>query len=186
MLQDSSDAGPAQPPTSAWLDTSALKESAEYSDFAQNDFDPDAYANRIIQAPEGKSFHRSDIASALSRLSFSLDHLNKQLHGQVAAHHEDLLEQVTGLDGLELALDSIKENLYSLNSSFNRVKSKIRDTYTQIHTQTNELQLMQEGTEILRNVQRFLSLIQRLQMHMDEQPIGGAGLAKAATCVKEI
>ncbi|KAI8842668.1 Golgi transport complex subunit 5-domain-containing protein [Chytriomyces cf. hyalinus JEL632] len=186
MLQDSSGADPAQPATSAWLDSSALKESAEYSDFAQSDFDPDAYANRIIQAPEGKSFHRSDIASALSRLSFSLDHLNKQLHQQVAAHHEDLLEQVTGLDGLELALDSIKENLYSLNSSFNRVKSKIRDTYTQINTQTNELQLMQEGTEILRNVQRFLSLIQRLEMHMDEQPVGGAGLAKAATCVKEI
>ncbi|ORY48945.1 hypothetical protein BCR33DRAFT_677247 [Rhizoclosmatium globosum] len=164
--------------------TTALLANPEYKDFIDDSFDPAEYANRIIQAPEGKSFHRTDIATALSKLSFSIDHLNKELHDQVAAHYEDLLEQVTGLDDLETALATIKEGITTANSSFNRVKTKIRDTYNQIQDQTDELELMQAGNEILRHVQRFLGLVRRLELHLKEE--GTSGLPKAALCIKEI
>jgi hypothetical protein len=62
---------------------------AEYQDFAKEDFDHVEYANLIIRPPAGKSYHRSDIATSLSKLSISVDHLNKQIHDQVccASHH---------------------------------------------------------------------------------------------------
>ncbi|KAJ3067856.1 Conserved oligomeric Golgi complex subunit [Podochytrium sp. JEL0797] len=164
--------------------TAALLANPEYRDFIDDSFDPAEYANRIIQAPEGKTFHRTDIATALSKLSFSIDHLNKELHEQVAAHYEDLLEQVTGLDTLEASLETIKEAIFAANTSFNRVKTKVRDTYNQIKDQTDELELMQAGTEIIRNVQKFLGLMRRLEIHLKEEK--GAGLSQAALCVRDI
>ncbi|KAI9339588.1 Golgi transport complex subunit 5-domain-containing protein [Obelidium mucronatum] len=168
------------------LDTSSvLLSNPEYKDFLDDDFDPAVYANRIIQAPEGKTYHRTDINTALSKLNFSIDHLNKELHDQVATHYEDLLEQVTGLDTLESNLVTIREAISTANTSFTRVKTKIRDMHSQIQDQTDELELIQAGTEVLRQVQKFMGLIRRLEGHLKEEPVN-SGLAKAAICVKEI
>ncbi|KAJ3349617.1 Conserved oligomeric Golgi complex subunit [Entophlyctis luteolus] len=162
----------------------ALLANPEYRDFALDSFDPVEYANRIIQAPDGTEYHRTDIAAALGKLSFSIEQLNRELHNQVAAHYEDLLEQVTGLDTLETSLEKIHEGIINANSSFARVKSKIRDTYSQIKQQTDELELVQEGAEVLRNVHRFLGLNKRLEGHMREG--SSTGISQAAACIKEI
>ncbi|KAJ3015917.1 UNVERIFIED_CONTAM: Conserved oligomeric Golgi complex subunit [Siphonaria sp. JEL0065] len=162
-----------------------VDDGGQYKDFLDEDFDAAQYANRIIQAPEGKTYHRTDISTALSKLNFSIDHLNKELHDQVAAHYEDLLEQVTGLDDLEQTLETIKEAISAANSSFDRVKTKIRDIYTQIEDETDQLELMQGGTELLRQVQKFLNLMRRLEGHLKEGD-KNSGVAKAAICVKEI
>jgi len=48
-------------------------------------FDPAQYANSIIQATSGSSVSYSgvDISTAVAKLNFSIDHLNKLLHEQV-------------------------------------------------------------------------------------------------------
>ncbi|KAJ3326392.1 Conserved oligomeric Golgi complex subunit [Blyttiomyces sp. JEL0837] len=107
-----------------------------YRDFTADSFVAAEYANLIIQAPAGKTFHRADISTALSKLSFNIDHLNKQLHDQVAIHYEDLLEQVTGLSNLEEALNRVKDGLGSLNTSFGsltRVSIAIENTETLLY-----------------------------------------------------
>ncbi|KAJ3163351.1 Conserved oligomeric Golgi complex subunit [Irineochytrium annulatum] len=134
-----------------------------YRDFCAEGFDPADYANMIIQAPAGHQFNRGDISASLSRLTFSIEHLNKQLHDQVTTHYEDLLEQVTGLTHLEDALVRVKEGVQSLNGSFDRVKLKVRETHDQIRSQTTQLERVQDAAELLRRVRRFLYLVRRLE-----------------------
>ena len=55
----------------------------EYRDFALDDFDPKTYANRILQALPGNPFHNLDISTALSKLSFSIEHLQGTIQEQV-------------------------------------------------------------------------------------------------------
>ncbi|KAJ3110915.1 Conserved oligomeric Golgi complex subunit, partial [Physocladia obscura] len=162
----------------------SFKTFSKYKDFLLDSFDATEYANRIIQTPDGNEFHRTDIASALAKLSLSIDHLNKELHDQVATHYEDLLQQVANLDVLETSLESIRDGINTVNSSFGRVKTKIREMYQQIKDQTDELELVQAGTDMLRHIQRFFALTRRLEVYLNEG--GSPGLSQAAGCVKEI
>ncbi|KAJ3414234.1 Conserved oligomeric Golgi complex subunit [Chytridiales sp. JEL 0842] len=156
---------------------------AEYQDFARDDFDPTEYANQIIRPPAGKTYHRSDITTSLSKLGISVDHLNKQIHDQVGAHYEELLAQVTGLSHLEKALDRVKTGVSTLNDSFNRVRSKVTEMHDQINYTMNELEEVQTTTELLRRVQRFVQLSRKLESQLKEEK---PDLSQAAVTVNEI
>ncbi|KAI9329575.1 Golgi transport complex subunit 5-domain-containing protein [Zopfochytrium polystomum] len=159
----------------------ALLDHPDYREFARDDFDAAEYANSIMQ---GTDRHRVDTSSALSKLGFNIDHLNKQLRDQVATHYEDLLEQVTGLNNLDSTLKKVKEGVGALNTSFNRVKSNIREAYDQVEANTTQLERIQEAAEILRRVKRFLSLAKRVPSVFPESDEGV--FSKTAITVQEI
>ncbi|KAJ1561920.1 Conserved oligomeric Golgi complex subunit, partial [Cladochytrium tenue] len=153
-----------------------------YRDFTRDDFDPAEYANTIVQGAE--SHHRMDISTALGKLSFNVDHLNKQLRDQVATHYEDLLEQVTKLGRLERALLSVKDSSGTLKASFERVKANVKEGYKQVEAQSTELERIQQSTEILRRVRRFFSLAKRITAAISEPE--DSGLSKAAITISDI
>ena len=64
-----------------------------YKQFLTEDFDARAHATAVIQG--------SLIAQQLSKLSEGISLLDKELHAQVVAHHEDLLSQATGIETLQ-------------------------------------------------------------------------------------
>ncbi|KAJ3030527.1 Conserved oligomeric Golgi complex subunit, partial [Rhizophlyctis rosea] len=154
-----------------------------YKDFLEEAFEPSEYANVILQAPVGSAFHGMDVQTALAKLSFGIDHLNKQVQEQVTTHYEELLHQVTGLSHLEGVLGTVRQKIEALNASFDRVRSKIRDPYSEIQAKTTELERIQAASEVLRRVIRFLYLVKRLETQL---PGGERELAKAALSVNEL
>lgn len=121
---------------------------SDYKDFSEETFDATDYANVILQVEKPGAFYGMDVSTALSKLTFGIDHLNKQVQeqvcftagcfgacmgagrgistsdcygtSQVTTHYEDLLQQVTGLSHLEEVLTNVKEGVSSLNTSFDR------------------------------------------------------------------
>ncbi|TPX61391.1 hypothetical protein SpCBS45565_g07276 [Spizellomyces sp. 'palustris'] len=160
-----------------------LLSSQDYKEFSSNGFDATQYANRVIQAPADSPFHGMDIATALAKLNFGIEHLNKHIHDQVASHYEDLLQQVTGLSHIEEVLATVKIGLGSLNGSFDRVREKIVDPYQQMRDKSVQLDRIQRTAEVLRRIIRFMYLLRRLELLM---PGGERELPKAALTVSEM
>ena len=64
-----------------------------FHQFLAEDFDAKAHATVVIQG--------TAIAQQLGKLAQGINLLDKELHGQVVAHHEDLLSQATGIETLQ-------------------------------------------------------------------------------------
>lgn len=71
---------------------SVLVVSAE--NFLTQDFDVKEHANAVLQSGV-------TISSQLAKISEGILLLNKELHAQVVAHHDNLLSQATGVETLE-------------------------------------------------------------------------------------
>lgn len=145
-----------------------------------DNFDPNTHANSIIhQSARGEL----DIATSLSSLAFSIDSLNKQLHEQVTTHYNDLLSQAAGIRELEAVLRTVKTGLRTLSTSMERLSFKVKTPFEQIQAYTIQLERLQETSEMLRRVLRFLYLSKRLEMQM---PGGDLELTKTALTLSEV
>ncbi|CAG8707234.1 24058_t:CDS:2, partial [Dentiscutata erythropus] len=132
----------------------------DYKAFLSNNFDPKEYANSTVNST---SDGESDITISLAKLSFSIDNLNKQLHDQVVTHFEDLILQAAGIRDLEIVLNSVKEGIKSLNTSLDRLKTKIYTPYSQIKNYIIQLERLQIASDLLRKVVRFFYLARCLE-----------------------
>uniref|UniRef100_A0A8C6YAF7 Conserved oligomeric Golgi complex subunit 5 n=1 Tax=Naja naja TaxID=35670 RepID=A0A8C6YAF7_NAJNA len=116
-----------------------------YVDFLPEDFDVKAYTSQSI--------HQAVIAEQLAKLAQGISHLDKELHLQVVARHEDLLAQATGIESLEG-----KQLSYARSLS-----PKIIDPYNKIVSRTAQLARLQAACDLLRRIIRILYLSKRLQ-----------------------
>ncbi|XP_054451959.1 conserved oligomeric Golgi complex subunit 5-like [Anoplopoma fimbria] len=73
--------------------TNSLLKDGCYTDFLADDFDVKTYTAQAI--------HHAVIAEQLAKLAQGISQLDKELHSQVVARHEDLLSQATGIESLE-------------------------------------------------------------------------------------
>ncbi|TPX38056.1 hypothetical protein SmJEL517_g00290 [Synchytrium microbalum] len=162
--------------------------SAEYQPFSTSDFDPGDFANRVLKAPAGSAYHGLDVSESLSKLSFSIDFLEKHLRDEISEHYEDLLRKVTNLHELGDVVTKVKEGVASLSSSLDKIKTRIKDPYDQIRDKTMQLERIQAAAEMLRKIIRFLYVAKRLnaQLPSENQPTGGIEFAKAALSLNEL
>ncbi|KAI9193313.1 Golgi transport complex subunit 5-domain-containing protein [Polychytrium aggregatum] len=144
----------------------SLLANEEYLDFTREPFDAMEYANFIADAPEGSLYHGMDLPTALTKLSFNLDHLNKQIFEQVTHHYEDLIHQVTELDQLDSVMVRVQAGMASLNKSFDRLRVSVQQPYEQIRIRTLQVERLQATSELLRSTSRFLHLVRRMNAHM--------------------
>lgn len=70
-----------------------------FRSFLGEEFDAKSYAASIVQG--------SSVAQNLSKLADGISLLDKEIHAQVVAHHNDLLSQATGIETLEGWLNDI-------------------------------------------------------------------------------
>ncbi|KAJ7354882.1 Conserved oligomeric Golgi complex subunit [Desmophyllum pertusum] len=89
-----------------------LQDDETYKQFLDDNFDDRTYANNIIQ---GRA-----ISESLARLADGINLLDKELHSQVVEHHEDLLQQATGIETLEGVLQMMQTRINSLKASVER------------------------------------------------------------------
>ncbi|CAH3028612.1 unnamed protein product, partial [Porites evermanni] len=152
-----------------------LQNDETFRQFLEDEFDDRTYANNIIQ---GRA-----ISDALARLADGINLLDKELHSQVVEHHEDLLQQATGIETLEGVLQMMQTRINSLKASVERIQQHIAEPYFKIVSRTAQLRRLQEACDILRRVIRVIYLTKRLQSHLQ----GGAReITKAAQNLSEL
>ncbi|KAG8577241.1 hypothetical protein GDO81_010111 [Engystomops pustulosus] len=117
-----------------WRGPAPVKEMLRddcYTDFLCDDFDVKTYTSQSI--------HQAVIAEQLAKLAQGISQLDKELHLQVVARHEDLLAQATGMESLEGVLQMMQTRIGALQSAIDRIRTKIVDPYNKIVSRTAQL-----------------------------------------------
>nr|KAJ3421734.1 Conserved oligomeric Golgi complex subunit [Polyrhizophydium stewartii] len=148
-----------------------------FRDYSAAGFEPAAHATRLVSGDE------VDISEVLGRLSYSIDFLNKRINEQVVRHYGSLLNQVNELNSTEAAMAVIRQRHQALQQSFGRIKSRLTGQYTQIQQCHQQIVRAQALNETLRQVDRFLRLVARLDVDM---AAGSSEYAKTALHVFEL
>uniref|UniRef100_A0A8C6MQS2 Conserved oligomeric Golgi complex subunit 5 n=2 Tax=Mus TaxID=862507 RepID=A0A8C6MQS2_MUSSI len=146
-----------------------------YSEFLNEDFDVKTYTSQSI--------HQAVIAEQLAKLAQGISQLDKELHLQVVARHEDLLAQATGIESLEGVLQMMQTRIGALQGAVDRMKSKIVEPYNKIVARTAQLARLQVACDLLRRIIRILYLSKRLQGQLQG---GSREITKAAQSLNEL
>ncbi|XP_012576384.1 PREDICTED: conserved oligomeric Golgi complex subunit 5 isoform X2 [Condylura cristata] len=146
-----------------------------YSDFLNEDFDVKTYTSQSI--------HQAVIAEQLAKLAQGISQLDKELHLQVVARHEDLLAQATGIESLEGVLQMMHTRIGALQGALDRMKAKIVEPYNKIVARTAQLARLQVACDLLRRIIRILYLSKRLQGQLQG---GSKEITKAAQSLNEL
>ncbi|ORZ19511.1 Golgi transport complex subunit 5-domain-containing protein [Absidia repens] len=150
----------------------------DYDTFLAEDFDANVYAHNVIN--ESDNGDKTEIATSLSKLSFNIDSLSKQIRGQINLNYESLLDQVTGIKELDIVLTTVQENITALNGSLSRLSLKIRTPYEQLQNYSTQLKNLQTACDLLRQLHRFIVLCRRLTV---QYPLPKAGEDDSATSI---
>jgi hypothetical protein len=122
----------------------------------------DAFTSAFARAGSG------DVSAALSKLSFAVDDLNKQLRGEINTHHAALLVQAGSVSSLEDNLRQIRGGLEEVESSVDRLRNKIASPYITLSTSLEKLAKLQRASDLARRASRFVTLARRLDVQMNE------------------
>ncbi|KAJ8387680.1 hypothetical protein AAFF_G00151110 [Aldrovandia affinis] len=155
--------------------SNALLKDECYTDFCTEDFDVKTYTAQAI--------HHAVIAEQLAKLAQGISQLDKELHVQVVARHEDLLAQATGIESLEGVLQMMQTRIAALQGAVDRIRTKIVDPYNKILARTAQLARLQVACDLLRRIIRILYLTKRLQGQLQG---GSREVTKAAQSLSEL
>lgn len=106
-----------------------VSEMSEYSVFSIPDFDANDYANAILageaypDAPKSQQpdpSTKEDISVAISKLTFGIDDVSKQIKLLVTTHHEDFLSQAASANNLDGSLTSVRSGLTDLDTALEK------------------------------------------------------------------
>uniref|UniRef100_A0A8C1JBD7 Conserved oligomeric Golgi complex subunit 5 n=1 Tax=Cyprinus carpio TaxID=7962 RepID=A0A8C1JBD7_CYPCA len=113
---------------------SLLKDEC-YTDFLKEGFDVKTYTAQAI--------HHAVIAEQLAKLAEGISQLDRELHCQVVARHEDLLAQATGIESLEgnTSLSALQFQITIISCI--EIRTKIVDPYNKIVARTAQLARLQ-------------------------------------------
>ncbi|KAG6862317.1 hypothetical protein C0995_016015 [Termitomyces sp. Mi166 len=150
---------------------------SDFAVFSIPNFDANEYANAILAGesypsdlkPGGKLTvlpqdlpAKEDISVSISKLTFSIEDVSKQIKNVVSAHHEALLSQAASAHNLSGSLTSVRGGLNDLDS----LRLKIRVPYQSLRAHVLRLQKLQQASDVLRRTSRFVILARRLQLQM--------------------
>ncbi|XP_022604775.1 conserved oligomeric Golgi complex subunit 5 [Seriola dumerili] len=155
--------------------TNSLLKDECYTDFLAGDFDVKTYTAQAI--------HHAVIAEQLAKLAQGISQLDKELHSQVVARHEDLLSQATGIESLEGVLQMMQTRISALQAAVDRIRTKIVDPYNKIVARITQLARLQVACDLLRRIIRILYLSKRLQGQLQG---GSREITKAAQSLNEL
>uniref|UniRef100_A0A6Q2X181 Conserved oligomeric Golgi complex subunit 5 n=1 Tax=Esox lucius TaxID=8010 RepID=A0A6Q2X181_ESOLU len=154
--------------------TNSLLKDECYSDFLTEDFDVKTYTAQAI--------HHAVIAEQLAKLAQGISQLDKELHSQVVARHEELLAQATGIESLEGYLP-LAHICFCHQSACDLIRTKIVEPYNKIVARTAQLARLQVACDLLRRIIRILYLSKRLHGQLQG---GSREITKAAQSLNEL
>ncbi|KAK0476610.1 Golgi transport complex subunit 5-domain-containing protein [Armillaria novae-zelandiae] len=175
-----------------WSPTTISLHPPDYSVFASPEFDPNDYANAVLAGepyvlpsdtrtkpvlPSTKVAEtpgKEEISIAISKLTFGIDDVSKQIKALVTNHHQDLLSQAASANELSGSLTSVRAGLADLDHSLEKLRVKVRVPYQSLQTNVSRLQKLQQASDVLRRTSRFVILARRLQNQMAEMESGSS------------
>uniref|UniRef100_A0A8C7BJD6 Conserved oligomeric Golgi complex subunit 5 n=1 Tax=Neovison vison TaxID=452646 RepID=A0A8C7BJD6_NEOVI len=130
-----------------------------YRDFLNEDFDVKTYTSQSI--------HQAVIAEQLAKLAQGISQLDKELHLQVVARHEDLLAQATGIESLEGIIIRI---LYLTKRLQGQLQGGSREI-TKAAQSLNELDYLSQGIDLsgIEVIENDLLFIARARLEVENQ-----------------
>ncbi|KAG2171368.1 hypothetical protein INT43_009029 [Umbelopsis isabellina] len=156
-----------------------------YDAFLSDDFDVNEYVNSAMNDPD--SSEAGDAATALAKLSFNVDSLEKQIKDQVTSNNEVLLKQVVGIRELEIVLQTVNESIESLKQSLASLRQRIRSPKESLQSYISQLERISSAADILREVHRFLHLSRRLELQYPlDQSSGADGTDSKVTAERDL
>ncbi|GLB37263.1 putative golgi transport complex subunit 5 [Lyophyllum shimeji] len=175
---------------------------SDFAVFASSNFDANEYANAILAGEpyppvsDAKSPPKlavspqdlpakEDISVAISKLTFSIDDVSKQIKNVVATHHEALLSQAASANDLAGSLTPVRSGLNDLDSSLEKLRQKIRVPYQSLQSNVSRLQRLQQASDVLRRTSRFVVLARRLQIQMADMDNSSSADVKRASAKTE-
>ncbi|KAG6832504.1 hypothetical protein H0H87_001429 [Tephrocybe sp. NHM501043] len=108
---------------------------SDFAVFSSSNFDANEYANAILAGEPYPSDAKhsgklpvspqdlpakEDISVSISKLTFSIDDVSKQIKNVVSNHHEALLSQAANAHNLSGSLTSVRGGLNDLDSSLDK------------------------------------------------------------------
>ncbi|CAO3692806.1 unnamed protein product [Umbelopsis ramanniana] len=148
-----------------------------YDAFLTEDFDANQYVNGAIN--DSDSSEAGDAATALAKLSFNVDSLEKQIKDQVTSHHGILLQQVIGIRELESVLLTVNDSIDGLKESLASLRKRIREPNENLQSYIAQLERLGAASDILRDVHRFLHLSRRLELQYPLDSSSGKNVTDA-------
>jgi hypothetical protein len=172
------------------LDTS----HKDVTPFLSDVFDPQEYANKIIEAPNtialssGSSSRdkaatpstaswlpqtgrkdldvEGDVSVALSRLNLAIDDVDRLIREEVTLHAHDLLSHTTSLLALRPNLAILIEALEALTSQKNKLTQRVSVPRAILTAHTSRLSKIRSAQSLVKSSERFARLVRRLQGQM--------------------
>lgn len=150
-------------------------------------FDPQEYANTIIDAPasglastsrqssataaavEGANWlpqagrFEGDLSVALGRLNLAIEDVDRLVRDEVTSNASTLLAHTTTLLDLRPMLATLTSSLASLDTHQDKLVARISAPRQALQSQTHRLSRMRSAQTLVRQAQRLVRLLRRLQ-----------------------
>jgi hypothetical protein len=151
-------------------------------------FDPQEYANNILEAPpvastsNGQSSKtpdhwltqtsrkdldvEGDVSVALSRLNLAIDDVDRLIRDEVTEHANDLLTHTSTLLALRPNLAVLTTSLGALQDHQSKLVQRISVPRASLTADTTRLSKMRSAQSLVKRSERFVKLVRRLQGQM--------------------
>ncbi|UZJ52190.1 hypothetical protein CBS101457_001510 [Exobasidium rhododendri] len=161
--------------------------------FLSDDFDPQEYANKIIEAPGTAvllSSHggeavvtpstgswlpqtgrkdldvEGDVSVALSRLNLAIEDVDRLIREEVTLHAHDLLSHTTTLLALRPNLAILTDALVALNLQQSKLTQRVSVPRATLTAHTSRLSKIRSAQSLVKDSERLTRLVRRLQGQM--------------------
>ncbi len=121
------------------------------------------------------------IPATLSRLARGFTHLNASIKREVSLHESSLLDQTSHIALLEDALHTAREGVARIERATLAVTASVESPVRVLADGVMEMERLQQCCEVLRQTLRFVSLVKRLERHLEQNQI-----PQAARCLTEL
>ncbi|CCW68406.1 unnamed protein product [Phytomonas sp. Hart1] len=139
------------------------------------DFDSDAYLKQKL--------HLTNTSDEQARLSLCIDEVKENIHSILSEHSDDMIDQLKATYRSRRDVAIARQSSDSLIKTTSRLKLMIEEPYLLIRDKIQELDTTKNVLDVLRHVQRFLSLSIRLQEY---KSVTEADLTRIARILSEM
>ncbi|ORY82126.1 Golgi transport complex subunit 5-domain-containing protein [Protomyces lactucae-debilis] len=132
----------------------------DYDAIAADDFDPYAYANKLILATNDSDETQLDFTSAENKLKFDLQEVERAQREEVEVHWEALLERTEKAAATSEDVAKLEADLHKLETSYGKLEQKVVEPYEAAEPLYDSLAGMMATMALLKKLTGYLEQMQ--------------------------
>ncbi|CEL94689.1 unnamed protein product [Vitrella brassicaformis CCMP3155] len=123
------------------------------------------------------------VLRAAQLLEKAVNRIDSELHSEVVACHEHLLQNVSSIDDLDRELGAVRQSVDTIKDTLMRVEKETLDPFKVMKQQVETLERLYAASDLIRSVLRFNLSVKKLRAQMDPHT---PDIAKAAQTLFEM